>query len=153
MGTLVPSAADVAVAVRAMVQPPAADAQSGVVRRPQGAPGALGAPGAEKAHPSPFDDVLAQELGHPPVRLSQHAQERLQTSGVTLGANEMRRLGQAVDVAASKGARQSLVLLDGTALVVSVRNRTVVTAVSGERMHDNVFTNIDSAVIAGDASR
>jgi len=142
MGTLVPSAADVTVAVRAMVHPPAAD--------PRGAAGAMG---AEKAHPSPFCDVLAQELGRSPVRLSQHAQERLQTSGVALGANEMQRLGQAVDVAASKGARQSLVLLDGTALIVSVKNRTVVTAVSGERMRGNVFTNIDSAVIAGEAPR
>jgi flagellar operon protein len=103
--------------------------------------------GTEKARPSPFDGVLAQELGRPPVRFSRHAQERLQTSGVAFGTNEMQRLGQAVDVAASKGARQSLVLLDGTALIVSVKNRTVVTAVSGERMHDNVFTNIDSAVI------
>jgi len=50
--------------------------------------------------------------------------------------------------AASKGSRDSLVLVDGTAFVVSVSNRTVITAVGSEQMKDNVFTNIDSAVIA-----
>ena len=53
----------------------------------------------------------------------------------------------AVDRAAAKGARESLVLVDDTAFVVSVRNRTVITAVDRARMRDQVFTNIDSAVI------
>ena len=36
----------------------------------------------------------------------------------------------------------------GTAFVVAVSNRTVVTAVDRDHMRDHVFTNIDSAVIA-----
>ena len=48
---------------------------------------------------------------------------------------------------AAKGARDALVLIDGTAFVVSVRNRTVITAVGADQMRDRVFTNIDSAVI------
>jgi flagellar operon protein len=51
-------------------------------------------------------------------------------------------------MAASKGARESLVLLDQTAFVVSVPNRTVITVVDKENLKQNVFTNIDSAVIA-----
>ena len=58
------------------------------------------------------------------------------------------RLSEGVGRAASKGSRDSLVLVDGTAFVVSVSNRTVITAVGSEHMKDNVFTNIDSAVIA-----
>jgi len=41
------------------------------------------------------------------------------------------------------------VLLRDVAFIVSVKNKTVVTAVDGESMKENVFTNIDSAVIAG----
>jgi flagellar operon protein len=53
-----------------------------------------------------------------------------------------------VDRAEEKGARDSLVLLRDMAFIVSVSNRTVVTAMDGERLKENVFTNIDSAVIA-----
>ena len=60
----------------------------------------------------------------------------------------MQKLQQAVGKAAQKGARESLVLMQpDLAFVVSVRNRTVITAVDGDSMKENVFTNIDSAVI------
>ena len=53
-----------------------------------------------------------------------------------------------MDRAAQKGARESLVLLDDVALVVSIKNRTVITAVDAANLKENVFTNIDSAVFA-----
>ena len=53
-----------------------------------------------------------------------------------------------VQLAASKGARESLVLMDQTAFVVSVPNRTVITVVDQPNLKQNVFTNIDSAIIA-----
>ena len=59
-----------------------------------------------------------------------------------------RQLDKLVQKAAAKGARESLVLMDDIALVVSIRNRTVITAVDGQSLKDNVFTNIDSAIIA-----
>ena len=52
-----------------------------------------------------------------------------------------------VDKAAAKGCKESLVLVDNAALVVSIKNRTVITAVDKESLTDNVFTNIDSAVV------
>ena len=52
-----------------------------------------------------------------------------------------------VDRAAAKGAKESLVMIDDVALVVSVKNRTVITAVDKAQLKENVFTNIDSAVI------
>jgi flagellar operon protein len=60
----------------------------------------------------------------------------------------MQRLQDGVDRAAGKGARDAVVLVDDAAFVVSVTNRTVVTAVGRDQMKDHVFTNIDSAVIA-----
>ena len=60
----------------------------------------------------------------------------------------MNQLKSAVDKAAQKGARESLILMNNDlALVVSVTNRTVITAMDGASIRDNVFTNIDSAVI------
>ena len=60
----------------------------------------------------------------------------------------MDRLNGAVQRAAGKGSRDALVLMDDLAMVVSITNRTVVTVVDKESLKQNVFTNIDSAVIA-----
>lgn len=53
----------------------------------------------------------------------------------------------AVGRAPARGSRQTLVRCDGAALVVAVPDRTVVTALSAQRMQDRVFTGIDSAVV------
>ena len=95
-----------------------------------------------------FSDVLAGKLDSGSVRFSGHALERLQRRGIQMDAAALDRLNGGVARAAAKGSRDSLVLLDDTAFVVSVRNKTVVTAVDRDHMKDQVFTNIDSAVIA-----
>ncbi|HSZ15433.1 MAG TPA: TIGR02530 family flagellar biosynthesis protein [Solirubrobacteraceae bacterium] len=96
-----------------------------------------------------FADTLAQ-AGHSAdgLSFSKHALARVERRGIELDQGTLGRLSQGVQRAASKGSRDSLVLVDGTAFVVSVSNRTVITAVGSEHMKDNVFTNIDSAVIA-----
>jgi flagellar operon protein len=65
-----------------------------------------------------------------------------------MSSNELLRLENAVEKAAEKGAKESLVMLDDKAFIVSVRNRTVVTMMQKEHLVDNVITNIDSAVFA-----
>lgn len=107
-------------------------------------------PGAGTAPLGPaFGDLLAGKLGGPQeLRFSGHALERIQRRGIKLDEGALARLNGGVARAAAKGSRDSLVLLDDTAFVVSVRNRTVVTAVDREHMKEQVFTNIDSAVIA-----
>jgi flagellar operon protein len=118
-------------------------------------------PGVAGATPSPaaprpavdgpgFDHVLKQRLAATdtkPLRLSGHAMERLQQRGIPVDAATMARLSEGVSKAAAKGSRDALVLVDSTAFVVSVANRTVITAVGADNMRDRVFTNIDSAVI------
>lgn len=94
-----------------------------------------------------FHAVLTERMSRKDVRFSAHAGERLRRAGVQVDAGFEQRLQEAVDKAAAKGSRSSLVLMDEMALVVSVQNRTVITAVESARMKDNVFTNIDSAVI------
>jgi flagellar operon protein len=93
-----------------------------------------------------FEQALNQAIGG--VKFSQHAVQRLQTRNINMTASQMDQLKTAVDKAAQKGARESLILMNNDlALVVSVRNRTVITAMDGANIKDNVFTNIDSAVI------
>ncbi len=110
----------------------------------RGAPAPTGAQAPGRSFASELAD--ASSPGAP--RFSKHALERLQRRGIELDAPTMQRLGEGVARAAGKGSRDSLVLVDSTAFVVSVRNNTVITAVGSEHMKDNVFTNIDSAVIA-----
>ena len=59
----------------------------------------------------------------------------------------MTKLNAAVEKIAQKGSRESLVYLNDMALVVSIKNKTVITAMDGSSAKDNIFTNIDSAVI------
>ena len=79
---------------------------------------------------------------------SRHALQRLQQRGITLDQPTLGRLTDGVQRAAGKGSRDSVVFVDSTAYVVSVKNNTVITAVDSEHMQQQVFTNIDSAVIA-----
>jgi flagellar operon protein len=107
-----------------------------------------GADASAPANGPSFADVLHGVQADQPVAFSKHALQRLERRGIELPEPTMRRLGDGVERAAAKGSRSSVVLVDGTAFVVSVPNRTVVTAVDSAHMRDQVFTNIDSAVIA-----
>lgn len=95
-----------------------------------------------------FNELLQKEIaGAGEIKFSRHAQERLETRNIKLEQKQLLRLQEAVEKAQSKGARESLVLLDDLAFVVSIKNKTVITTVDGESRKGNVFTNIDSAVI------
>ncbi len=89
-----------------------------------------------------FASILQDRL-----KVSGHAQTRLQSRNIELGQAEWNRVLEGVERAAAKGAKESLVLVDNAALVVSIKNRTVITAVDQQHLKENVFTNIDSAVI------
>jgi flagellar operon protein len=104
---------------------------------------------AERAQPlkgPSFDEIFRQQAGK--LQFSQHALQRIERRGIDLSDGTLQRLEAGAARAASKGSRDSVVFVDGTAFVVSVRNKTVITAVDREHMREHVFTNIDSAVIA-----
>lgn len=90
-----------------------------------------------------FRDILQDRLVH----FSNHAVKRLEQRGIELKPDQLSKIETAIDSAAAKGARESLILMKDMALIVNVDNRTVVTAMDGNSMKDNVFTQIDSAVI------
>jgi flagellar operon protein len=114
---------------------------------PAQAPATPAAPPTRTGVPS-FGDVLAQQATTKPLHFSGHALQRIERRGINLDAGVLARLGDGVARAAAKGSRDSVVLVDQTAFVVSVPNRTVITAVDRDHMREHVFTNIDSAVIS-----
>ena len=115
-----------------------------VRQRPAAAAGARRSPGAGEGFAAVLDEALQQEQ----LRFSAHARLRLGQRGIRLDEAALHRLGEAVRRAEGKGAREAVVLMEDVAYVVSVRNRTVITVVDGPRLRENVFTNIDSVVIA-----
>lgn len=120
----------------------------GVAPVAQPAQPAGGRRGETAVHGPSFGEVLRSTTQPQGVEFSRHALQRLERRGIELGEQTLARLTDGVDRAAGKGSRESVVFVDGTAFVVSVRNRTVITAVDPEHMREHVFTNIDSAVIA-----
>jgi flagellar operon protein len=96
-----------------------------------------------------FADVLAQRTSAAQSpQFSRHALDRVQRRGIELDKPTLARLGDGLQRAAGKGARNAVVFVDNTAFVANVPSNTVITAVDSEHMREHVFTNIDSAVIA-----
>jgi flagellar operon protein len=99
--------------------------------------------------PGGFASVLAKETDRQEsLKISSHARKRLDSSQVELSQSDVQRIESAVRKASDKGSNQSLIMLDNLALVVSVKNQVVVTAIDDARRRDGIFTNIDSVVIA-----
>ncbi len=91
---------------------------------------------------------FAAELQQAELRFSNHAQKRLEKRDIALSTDDLARLSLAVDNAAKRGGKDSLVLMDDMAFVVNVRDRLVVTAVDAKSRGEGVFTQIDSVVLA-----
>ena len=96
-----------------------------------------------------FEKVLSTELSKQNlnVTFSAHAMNRLRLNRTELSPVQLQKIGSAIDRAQGKGSREALLLMDDMAMVASVKNRTIITVVDGARMKENIFTNIDSAVI------
>jgi len=89
----------------------------------------------------------AAQASSGPLKFSAHAMSRIKDRSISMGGDLMARLEKAVDTAAQKGAKESLILSEDAAFIVSVKNKTVITVVDRNSMNGNVFTNIDSTVV------
>ena len=83
-----------------------------------------------------------------PVRFSKHASVRLDDRNIELSSEQLNRLNEGAQKANAKGINESLVLVDEIAFIVNIKNNTVITAMDQSEAKENVFTNIDGAVIA-----
>ncbi|MDE7260290.1 MAG: flagellar protein, partial [Lachnospiraceae bacterium] len=81
------------------------------------------------------------------VRFSKHAANRLNDRNIELTKDQVERLNMGAAKAGAKGINESLVIVDSLAFIVNVPNQTVITAMDQTETDENVFTNIDGAVI------
>lgn len=99
-----------------------------------------------------FQSILQQKLNGTAetteLKFSKHASMRLDDRNISLSQEQNERLEAGVQKASEKGINESLVLVDSLAFIVNVPNQTVVTAMDQTESKENVFTNIDGAVIA-----
>ncbi len=115
--------------------------------------------GKSSADASLFKDQLAALQGdmvpgkaHKPtlpggLKFSNHAIDRMQARGVRFTPEELGRIESAVNKAEGKGAKNTLLLTDAAAMIVSIKDKTVVTVMDKTNLKENVFTNIDSTVM------
>lgn len=94
-----------------------------------------------------FEQILQKKIDEKELKVSQHAQMRMNMRNIRLSDDQKEILNNAVDKAKQKGVRESLILMQDMAFVVSIKNRTVITVMDGASIKENVFTNIDGAVI------
>lgn len=95
-----------------------------------------------------FQEVLQKKvLADENLRFSKHASARLRQRGIDLTDGQMERLMDGTRKAGQKGIRDSLVIVDELAFIVNIPNSTVVTALDSKDAVENIFTNIDGAVI------
>lgn len=96
-----------------------------------------------------FQDILAQKAqqARGTLKFSKHAANRLLDRNIELTAEQLERLSEGTQKAGAKGIKDSLVMVDNLAFIVNVPNSTVVTAMDQAQAEENIFTNIDGAVI------
>jgi len=95
-----------------------------------------------------FQSLLNEQLSkNNPLQFSKHAQERVDQRGIAITDDLLSSLTNAVSKAREKGARDVVIIDTSNAFIVNVPNNMVITTITGREMRENVFTNIDSAVI------
>lgn len=99
------------------------------------------------AQETPKAGALAKGSEVGALKFSNHAIERMQSRGISYDPARLAKLDEAVKKAAAKGSKDTLVLMDDSAAIVSVKNNTVVTVMDKNNLKENVFTNIDSTIV------
>ncbi len=93
---------------------------------------------------SGFNDIFSKELEK--VKFSNHALKRMESRNIQFSDDQMQRLNEGVEKAEMKGAKDSLIMMDKTAFIINIPNKTVITAMQIGNEDSDVFTNIDSVV-------
>ena len=94
-----------------------------------------------------FMEHLTQAMQPATLKISKHAAERLAERDIHISDAEWARVTEMVNEAKTKGVKESLVLMDQAALIVSARNSTVITAMDRTEAKDQLFTNIDGTIV------
>ena len=102
---------------------------------------------ATKTDKVSFANLLQQKMAASELQFSKHAQQRLEQREIELSGADLEKLDQAVRKAEEKGVDNTLVLTGKEAFIINTKNNVVITVISGDDLKENVFTQIDGAVI------
>lgn len=99
-----------------------------------------------------FKDLLNEKIRNEEkvendVVFSKHANERIKERNIDVSASITEKLNEAAEQAKEKGLKNVLVMIENQAFIISTMNNKVVTAVNSQDLKENIFTNIDGAVI------
>ncbi|MCG7342873.1 flagellar protein [Sporosarcina sp. ACRSL] len=103
-----------------------------------------------KTPPQPTQSFLEQlnkAIQPQELKISKHATDRLRERNIHITESEWAHITDKVNEAKVKGIKESLVLMDQAALIVSAKNSTVITAMDRKEARDQVFTNIDGTIV------
>ncbi|KUP07113.1 flagellar protein [Bacillus coahuilensis m2-6] len=101
-----------------------------------------------KTYKVPFSHQLEQAIqSSNELILSKHAKERIANRGITITDDQWKNIQSKVNEARSMGVKESLVLLEEAALIVSTKNKTVITALNRQEASSQIFTNIDGTIV------
>lgn len=94
-----------------------------------------------------FGEVLDNINKNDELKFSKHAKKRIQDRDIELSTNQISKINEALEKAKAKGVKDALILMQDKAIIASVKNKTIVTITDYQTLNENVFTNIDGAVI------
>lgn len=101
----------------------------------------------QKAADSSFRQLLEKMASGQEISFSKHAAGRIAMREIPMSQDGLERLTQGMQIAQSKGIQDALILMDGSAFIVSAKNSTVITALNSSELKQKVITNIDGTVI------
>lgn len=97
---------------------------------------------------SSFHQLLQKTINQStPLKLSKHATERMESRGIQFSKDTWTTIEKKVNEAKQKGVKESLVITDDAALIVSAKNNTVITALHRAEAESQIFTNINGTII------
>ncbi|MDR5658264.1 TIGR02530 family flagellar biosynthesis protein [Serpentinicella sp. ANB-PHB4] len=94
-----------------------------------------------------FEEILKKKESAKSLTFSKHATERLNQRDIKLSTQDIKKMDEALEKAAKKGIKETLILMENRAFIANVKNKTIITAAVEEQLKDSVFTNIDGTVI------
>ncbi|MBQ0139893.1 MAG: flagellar protein [Kurthia sp.] len=101
-------------------------------------------PKVQQASTKSFASILQQEQQ---LKISKHATQRISQRNINISESEWQQIEEKLPLAKKKGLKDSLFLTKNAALIVNVKNSTVITAMDREEASQQVFTNIDGAIV------
>ena len=103
----------------------------------------------ERQERTGFSQHLRQEINKTAHQLtiSKHACERMEERGIFISDKTWNKVSEKVSEARTKGVNESLVILKDAALIVSAKNKTVITAMDRSEAGTQIFTNINGTII------